>query len=191
MSWQDRARQMWADFIGPEATPTNERITAGAAGVGALVAPVIARRRGGSVPDTVIASALAADLWGGAYVNNTRACARRYHGEGTEDADRLRFVSLHAHPVLVAWLDRHHEGRLRGVVKTAARYGYLVGATQVIAARPRYRRSLGYGLTAGGIVLDRALGGSKATPWFAWAYYPKLLLGHAAASLWSDDDLDG
>ncbi|OUZ12238.1 hypothetical protein BHE97_03090 [Aeromicrobium sp. PE09-221] len=190
MTWQERVRQTWADFIGPEATPTNERITAGVAAVGAAIAPVIARRRGGSVPDAVIASGLAADLWGGAYVNNTRACARRYHGDGTEDADRLRFVALHAHPALIAWLDRHHEGRVRGVAKAAARYGYLIAATQVIASRPRYRRSLGYGLTAGGILLDRVLGGSTAAPWFAWAYYPKLLLGHGAASLWSDDDLD-
>ena len=191
MSWQDRARQAWADFIGPEATPTNERITAGAAAAGAAIAPIIVRRRGGTAPDTVIASALAADLWGGAYVNNTRACVRRYHGGGTEDADRLRFVALHAHPALIAWLDRHHEGRIRGAAKAAARYGYLLAATQVIASRPRYRRSLGYGLTAGGVVLDRVLGGSKAAPWFASTYSPKLLLGHAGASLWSDDDLAG
>lgn len=190
MTWREILNETWTDLVGPEVTRTDTRITAGASAVGAVVAPAVVRKRGGTVPDAVIASALATDLWGGAYINNTRACTRWYRRKGTDDADRQRFAALHLHPVLVAWLDRHHEGRVRGTVKVAARYGYLLAATQVIASRPRYRRSLGYGLTAGGLVLDRALGGSKAAPWFAWTYYPKLLLGHAAASLWDDDDLN-
>jgi hypothetical protein len=63
-------------------------------------------------------------------------------------------------------------------------------ATVVIRRLPRHRRVLGVALTGGGLVLDRVLGPSDRAPWFAAVYYPKLLLGHAAAAIWSDAELD-
>ena len=62
-------------------------------------------------------------------------------------------------------------------------------ATAVIRACPPQRRGSGVALTVGGLVLDRVLGPSTVAPWFTWTYYPKLLMGHAAGSLWPDDDL--
>jgi hypothetical protein len=39
--------------------------------------------------------------------------------------------------------------------------------------------------TSAGIYMDRRLGPSKAAPWFTPVYYTKLLIGHAAGSLWN------
>jgi hypothetical protein len=62
-------------------------------------------------------------------------------------------------------------------------------STAIIRRSPNHRRSLGLALTAGGLVLDRVLGSSTVAPWFAWSYYPKLLMGHAAGSLWPETDI--
>ncbi|HLM20933.1 MAG TPA: hypothetical protein VK390_05330 [Propionibacteriaceae bacterium] len=40
-------------------------------------------------------------------------------------------------------------------------------------------------LSVGGIALDHCLEHSPAAPWFAPVYYLKLLIGHAAGSVWS------
>lgn len=66
---------------------------------------------------------------------------------------------------------------------------YMMVSTGVVRCLPRQRRLLGLAMTAGGLALDRIVGPSEVAPWFAWTYYPKLLLGHAAASLWSEADL--
>jgi len=184
-----RFRRSWAEFVGPEATRTNTVLTV-AASAGGLVASVwTARRAGANTAVTTALSALATDLAGGAYVNNTRACARWYERPGQGHRQHLQFAGLHLHPVAIALAARSvgHQDRVLGW--SASHYGYLMAATAVIRGLPRRRRGLGVALTAGGLVLDRVLGPSTVAPWFAWTYYPKLLLGHAASSLWTDEDL--
>ncbi|WP_106266844.1 MULTISPECIES: hypothetical protein [Isoptericola] len=188
-SGRDAVRRAWAEFVGPEATPVNHALTALTTAVGAVVAPVVARRRGAARAGTVAACLLAVDLSGGAYVNNTRACARWYERPGQGDAQHLTFAALHVHPAAVAWLDRGAARRVPGAVWAAAHYVFLLESTAAIRRYPDRRRPLGVALTVGGLLLDGALGPSVRAPWFAWAYYPKLLLGHAAASWWSDEDL--
>lgn len=39
--------------------------------------------------------------------------------------------------------------------------------------------------SAAGLVLDHRLGRSSVAPWFAPVYYTKLLIGHAAGSIWN------
>lgn len=90
----------------------------------------------------------------------------------------------------VAVLDHRVDARDRWARWGLTQYGYMLLSTVLIRTLPAHRRGLGLGLTAGGLVLNRVLGPSTAVPWFAWTYYPKLLMGHAAASLWSDEELD-
>ena len=185
-------RRAWGEFVGPEATSTNHVLTAVTTAAGAVAASLVARARGVGPARTVTACLLAVDLWGGAYVNNTRACARWYERPGQGAAAHYGFAALHVHPAAVAWLDTGAAGARRRVSPAAwagAQYAYLMAATVVVRRNPARRRVLGVALTAGGLALDAALGPSRAAPWFAWTYYPKLLLGHASAALWSDEDL--
>lgn len=124
-----RVRRGGDAFVGPEATRTNDVLTAALAGLGTVVAPLIARRRGSNGLDALLAGSLAGDLW---------------------------------------------------VVPTSTTPGGAPGGTSGCSP------SVG----VGGLVLDGALGPTRTAPWLAWTYYPKLLLGHAGAVLWRDDDLD-
>lgn len=92
---------------------------------------------------------------------------------------------------MVALLDHPRHGRFRALAGAGARYGYMVSATTLIRRRLKIRRLLGLGTTVLGVGLDGLAGPSRFVPWFAAAYYPKLLLGHAAAALWSDQTLHG
>ena len=185
-----RLRRAWDEFVGPEARPVDHVLTVATTVAGAVVAPLVARRRGAGPGRAAAASALATDLAGGVYVNNTLACARWYERPGQGDAAHLAFAALHVHPAAVAWLDAGAGARkVPGPAWAAAHYAYLVAATVVLRRNGARRRPLGVVLTAGGLVLDGLLGPSARAPWFAWTYYPKLLLGHAGASLWSDDAL--
>lgn len=172
--------------MGPEATRVDNTVSLTLAAAGGLAAHRLARREIGTI-DELLCDALAGDLWGGAWANNTRACARWYERPGQRDRDHLTFASLHLHPAAYAWIDRSH--RADAGIWAAAHYGYLLAATWVIRSRPRHRRLLGVLTTAGGVALDRALGPSSAAPWFAPVFYAKLLLGHASAARWTDAEL--
>lgn len=185
----ERIRRAWAEFVGPEATPTNTFVTLSSSVAATVGAMLVARRRGGTRGASAVSALLALDLAGGAYVNNTRASARWYERPGQGDAQHLTFAALHVHPAVIAWLDGSTGRRSRPVWWACAHYGYMVLATSVIRRNAAHRRVLGVATTAGGLALDRGLGSSSIAPWFASAYYPKLLMGHAAASLWSDDQL--
>ncbi|WP_141781622.1 hypothetical protein [Nocardioides albertanoniae] len=137
----------------------------------------------------MVMAAMAADLVGGAYVNNTRASVRWYERAGQGEKEHLTFAALHGHPFLVAWADRRVGERDDVATWALAQYGYMVLSTAIIRRFPANRRGLGLALTAGGLVLDRALGPSAVAPWFAWSYHPKLLMGHAAGSLRPDADI--
>lgn len=184
-----RFQRSWAEFVGPGATRTNTTITLAASAFGLAGSAWSARRAGAGAGVTTALSVLAMDLVGGAYVNNTRACARWYERPDQGTAQHLRFAALHLHPFAIALADRSVGRRDRVIRWSVIHYGYLMASTAAIRRFPRRRRSLGVALTAGGLALDRALGPSTVAPWFAWTYYPKLLLGHAAAALWSGEDL--
>lgn len=187
--WLQRVKRGWREFVGPEATSTNTSVALVSGAVGAVGASLVATRRGAALLTSTALGLSALDLVGGAYVNNTRACARWYERAGQGTAAHLKFAALHVHPILVARLD-HRMGKRQSAVSWAcAHYTYMMLATIGLRAFPAYRRSLGIGLTAGGLLLDRMLRPSTVAPWFAWAYYPKLIMGHAAASLWTDADL--
>lgn len=187
--WTESVKRGWASLVGPESTRANTAIALGSAAAGLVGAARWAKRAGAGAGASTAMAALAFDLVGGAYVNNTRASVRWYERAGQSDADHLEFAALHVHPVAVAWADHRVGARDHAAAWTVAHYGYMMLSTAIIRRSPNHRRGLGVALTAGGLVLDRALGSSTAAPWFAWAYYPKLLMGHAAGSLWPETDI--
>lgn len=126
-----RVRSAWGDFVGPEATTTDTTLALGLGAAGAAAAPLLAR---GQLErhETVILRLMALDLWGGAWANNTKACARWYERPGQSDTDHIAFASLHVHPVILAWMDRDEPRRVPGWVWAAAHYSYLMAATILI-----------------------------------------------------------
>ena len=176
--------RQWGEFVGPENTVSETAATLAVAALGAGSAFLWARRAGASLPQQALSTLLAADLWGGAVANNTRACARWYERPGQGTAEHLRFSALHLHPFVVG-----PSGRQPGWVWAAAHYGYLQLATLGIRRAGRHRRVAGVLATGGGLLLDRLLGPSRTAQWFGPVFYTKLLLGHASAALWSDEDL--
>lgn len=179
----------WAEFIGPEASRVNNAVAVSFGIVGLIFARRSAQRAGAGGVCQAAIGVLALDLFGGAYVNNTRACVRWYERAGQGTREHLTFAASHVHPLVVGVADERIGRRNNGVVYSSAHYGYMMLATAVIRRCPSQRRPLGLVLAAGGLLLDRALGRSAVAPWFASIYYPKLLTGHAAGSLWPDEDL--
>lgn len=172
----ERVGSAWSELIGPEATATDTTIALGFSALGALAAPYVTHaRRGTHLGDRLILRLLASDLWGGAWVNNTKACARWYERPGQSDTDHLKFAAMHLHPMVLAWMDRPRASRRTpGWLWAGTHYSYLIAATLTIRSAPRQRRLLGPALTLGGVVLGTALGSSPAAPWFAPVYYTKL-----------------
>ncbi|MGJ9373871.1 hypothetical protein [Nesterenkonia sp. CF4.4] len=179
----------WGEFVGPEATRLDNVIAIGSGILGLAYARASATRVGAGRIAREALGALALDLFGGAYVNNTRACVRWYERAGQGRREHLVFAACHLHPLIVGVTDQRVGARNNGVAWGLVHYGYMLLATAVIRASPSRRRDLGAMLTVGGLVLDGVLDRSAAAPWFAWTYYPKLLLGHAAGSLWPDEHL--
>ena len=169
-------RTAWLEFVGEETTPAGTAAILGLAALGGYLAPRLAEDRLDAAKGTVLVVA-AVDLWGGAWANNTVACARWYERPGQTDADHLRFAVAHVHPLVLAAIDGGGRDRWRWAL---ANYGYLLAATWVLRRAPAWRRPLGVALTAAGVVLDVGLGRSRAAPWFAPVFYAKLLMGHAS-----------
>ncbi|MGE2727940.1 hypothetical protein ACQI4F_00530 [Mycolicibacterium vaccae] len=179
-------RRGWLEFVGPETRPAGTATILALAGLGGVAAVRRARSRRLSAPKTVLLAVCAVDLWGGAWANNTAACARWYERAGQTDADYLRFALIHLHPLVLAWIDGASR---RGWWQAGARYGYLLAATALIRRFRAHRRPLGWALTVGGIALDAASQPYPSARWFGPVFYLKLLAGHAAAARWPDEVL--
>ena len=190
LTWIGHLRRSWGQLVGPEATGLNTTVSVASCAVGMFGGAWAARRRGAGPWLTAFVALLATDLAGGAYVNNTRACARWYERPGQRPKQHLAFAAAHLHPFALAYADRCVGQRRDAVRWSLAHYTYMMVSTATIQSHPERRRSVGVILTAGGLALERVMGPSQVAPWFAWTFYPKLLMGHAAASLWTDTDLD-
>lgn len=177
----------WDRFAGPRQSAFEAAGTLGIVGAAACWAD---RSRSGTTTLRRVLMRLAAvDLWGGAWVNNTRACVRWYERPGQGAREHLGFAALHLlHPALIAGVD-HAAGRrsrATAIEWTLGHYGWMLASSAVISCAPRRGRLvLAITATGAGIYLDRLLGPSTSAPWFAPVYYTKLLIGHAAGSLWN------
>ena len=184
-----RLRRNWGEFVGPEASAAENAGSLASAGAGTVVAPMLDAGRPRSRVATAGLSLIAMDIWGGAWANNTRSCARWYERPGQATRRHLQFAALHVHPFAIAAFDRGLRERTSPVVWAWLAYGYMVAATATIRRFPGHRRALGVLTTIGAVALDRILGPSPTANWFAPAFATKMLLGHASAALWSDTAL--
>lgn len=182
-------RRSWGEFVGPEATAAENIGTLTSAAAGAVLAPRLDTGRPRGAVTTAVLSLFAMDIWGGAWANNTRSCARWYERPGQGTGEHLGFAAAHVHPFALAGYDRGLRTRTHPVVWAGVTYGYLLAATSAIRLLPEHRRWLGIVTTLGAVALDQAMGPSPTAPWFAPAFSKKLLLGHASAALWSDEAL--
>ncbi|WP_432487760.1 hypothetical protein [Kineococcus sp. SYSU DK018] len=182
----DLLSSRWGRVVGPGAGAVENLGSVGLGLAGAVLAPRSVRspvRRSAAV-DTVV-RVLAADLWGGAWCNNTPAAVRWYHRPERGARQRLAFCAAHLHPFVLALLDGSHGGRSTHWRRAGAEYAYLVLAAVAVEGTPAaVRPVVGVVATAGGVVLDRALGASPSAPWFAPVYFTKLIAGHAAGGAW-------
>lgn len=177
----------WDRFVGPGQSKVEAAGTVAAIAAGALGGDV-ALEHGTPGGRRALVRLAASDLWGGVWVNNTPSCVAWYERPGQGPRQHLKFAALHLlHPGLIAAVD-HAGGRNGGssVGWALAHYGWMMGSTAVVGNVPRPAR-LAVALVTGavGLALDRRLGRSNAAPWFAQTYYTKLLVGHAAGSVWN------
>lgn len=122
-------KRAWGNFVGPEATRVDNCIAIGSAVIGLIGAGLRAKRRGANGKIAMIMAVMAADLVGGTYVNNTRACVRWYERAGQGTMEHLTFAALHVHPGVVGWADRSFRGVRPGVCgprRTTATWFYLL-----------------------------------------------------------------
>ena len=148
-------RKAWGEFVGPEATAVDNTIAISLGALGAVIAP------------TPIQRLAAADLWGGVWANNTKACARWYGLPGQTDADYLKFAALHVHPAVLARADRAEQRRVPGWVWASA-------------------LRLPDGIDGGDTPPPPSTAGTRRDADGRWS---KLLLGHASSALWPDSTL--
>lgn len=131
MSIEDEIRPglagAWDRFAGPRPT----RIET--AGMLAAVVAAAGWADRDPEPRTALTGALvrltAIDLWGGAWVNNTRACVRWYERPGQGAREHLGFAALHLlHPALIAAADLA-AGRRGRASRPAGRLGITAGCS--------------------------------------------------------------
>lgn len=178
----------WDRFVGPGQSRTELLGTLAASAAGALWGH---RALASEAPRhvQVVMRVAAVDLWGGTWVNNTPSCVRWYERPGQGPADHAGFAALHLlHAAVVGYADTATGSRDPGSASrwALAHWGWMLVSTVGVAAAPRRARlPLALGASAAGLGLDRALGRSSAAPWFAPVFYAKLLIGHAAGSIWN------
>ncbi|MBK9435893.1 MAG: hypothetical protein IPN52_12620 [Micrococcales bacterium] len=186
MGWLKRN---WGEFVGPEASVAENTGSLASAAAGTVAAPLLDAGRPRGRKATAGLSLIAMDIWGGAWANNTRSCARWYERPGQGTRQHVQFAALHVHPFAIAAYDRGLRERTSPMLWAGLTYGYMMAATVTIRRFPEHRRALGVLTTLGAVALDRKLGPSPTAGWFAPAFATKLLLGHASAALWSDTAL--
>lgn len=172
----------WDRLVGPGASARENVGTV----VSAVVGRVVASRSGSQDQGrrrratSLILEAMAIDLWGGAWCNNTLAATRWYHRDGHGPSDRLRFARAHLHPFVLAWMDVEGGSTRDRWLWACAVYGYLMAAVPFVERGNRERRGLF--ATIGGVAVDVRLGPSPTAPWFGPIYFVKLLAGHVGGA---------
>lgn len=180
---------VWDRVVGPGASLGENMGTLGITIAGAVLAPTLSAGGGGNPAlrsmksgEGVLLRLLAADLWGGAWCNNTPAAMRWYQRPKQGLTHHLAFTAGHIHPFAIAFLDAKNKDSNKWFHWGLKHYLYVLLATAVIRSVPAQdRRKTAVIATLGGLVLDSALNRPSVAPWFGALYYVKLLAGHAGA----------
>lgn len=177
----------WDRLVGPGSSALENLGTVGLFIIGALAGDSSVKFRAHSIHRLVLRLATA-DLLAGAWTNNCPSTVAWYQRPGQGLPEHLGFAALHlVHPMAVAYVD--HAGGLR-TAQSAARwalghYAWMLTSSAIVVAAPRRPRlAIAAAATTVGLILDRCFGRSDVAPWFAPLYYGKLVLGHAAGSIW-------
>lgn len=178
----------WDRFAGPRQSRIEQAGTIAAVAAGTLWGDH-ALDHGSPLHCRLLMRLAAVDLWGGAWVNNTPSCVRWYERPGQGVGEHVGFAAVHLlHAGMIGYTDAAVGNRSRGSALrwVLAHYAWMLGSATVITAAPRRARlPIALAATTTGLGLDRALGPAAAAPWFAPIYYTKLLIGHAAGSVWT------
>lgn len=178
---------MWDRFVGPGPSRTEQVGTA----VAVAAAALFGDHAGPPLPrhDRMVIRLAAVDLWGGAWVNNTPSCVRWYERPGQGLGEHVGFAAVHLlHTAVIGATDAAGGHRDRGSALrwTLAHYCWmLASAAGIAAAPPRTRLPLAVAASLAGLGVDMMVDPSPTAPWFAPIFYTKLLVGHAAGSIWN------
>lgn len=167
----------WDRLVGPDATPAENIGTVSFAVAGALATAVtspheVHRRH------RLTTAMLAADLWGGAWCNNTQSALLWYGRPDRRRSMDLIFPIVHLHPFVFAAMGRS------SVRRAAMEYVSMLCAVAIVRSSPqRIRRPVAAALTAAvsAASLHKGLASSNFPGWARAAYWMKLVMGHATA----------
>ncbi len=128
---------------------------------------------------SLIGTAIAFDVIGGAVCNATDTTKRWYHRPSARAKDHLGFIALHGvHIAVVAWLFRGDDFDWHFALVLSG--WLLVSALIVIRSRPRLKSPVAIALTLAGMATAfHTTGPTPGMEWFVPALFMKLLIGHA------------
>lgn len=169
-------RGEWDKFMGPGMTPAelglSWMVTLGAVTAVLLYALL---QSNWAWWQTVVVVLFAGDLAGGVVVNATSTAKRWYHRPGQGRWDHFKFILIHIHPFVLAWLFTEWDWLTALLV-----YGYLLLATAVILNMPLYlQRPTAVTLFAGAVLLNGyMLPVFPGLEWFVPVFFLKLIISH-------------
>jgi len=164
-------------LIGPGATPFEIALQGTVAGLGALLAIVVAPAEW-PLGKTIVAALFGFDLAGGVVTTTTRPAKLWYHRPGRGAAAHLVFVAAHVvHLAVVAFVFRPgSDAAYFGVLTTLL----LVGATAIEFVPERLQRPIAATSWLVAIGVDLSLFASTpGLEWFVPMLFFKLLIGHS------------
>lgn len=167
-----------AVLVAPGAT-RDERILGYGAGIlGAVFAAVMCALGGVSGFTAILLVMAGFDLFGGAVVNATPSCSRRFHESGRSTWSAIGFVAGHVHTIVLAVV----LPQMPWVTAVVAYVGILLASILIILAPGRYRRPLAFMLAVlliATCLVVQSL--SMVVVWVIPVLVVKLLLAHLLA----------
>ena len=162
-------------LIAPGATNTERLLGYGAGVCGAIFAGTTGALQGISGFGVVLLIVGGFDLFGGAVVNATPACSRRFHTGKRSRGSALGFIAGHIHTLVLAAV----LPTVMPLATAIVAYAGVLLAAALISVRSEYRPSVAFGLAVILIAICLAIQPlSPAVVWVIPVLVIKLLLSH-------------
>lgn len=163
-------------LIAPGATNTERLLGYGAGVCGAIFAGTTGALQGISGFGIVLLIVGGFDLFGGAVVNATPSCSRRFHTGKRSRGSALGFIAGHIHTLVLAAVLPTVMPRATAIVAYA---GVLLAVALIVSVRSQYRPPVAFGLAVILIAICLAIQPlSPAVVWVIPVLVIKLLLSH-------------
>lgn len=165
-------------IVGTGATPAELRLIFGLTllAVGGQLAYALLANLGWNIFQLVVVLLIVTDLVGGFISNATISSKRWWHRDGQGFRQHFLFVAAHVvYPLVIAWLFRGGDWLWADIV-----YGYLLVATGIVLATPRYlQRPVAMAMFAGALLLQLyAFAPTPGLEWFIPVLFLKLIVCH-------------